>query len=147
MPRRSNTHDFVQKSVAVHGDRFDYSKVVYLNNDSKVIIICKDHGEFLQTPSGYLSGYDGCPACRHVKNSSDLVTFVEKAKLVHGDKYGYSEVIYINNKVKVKVFCKEHLSFFFQSPSNHLNGNGHGCPFCFRERIAKSRTYYSAVKK
>ena len=65
--RRSNTNEFIEKAKKIHNDKFDYSKVKYINNSTPVTIICKKHGEFKQTPADHLSGY-GCPKC----NSSHL---------------------------------------------------------------------------
>jgi very-short-patch-repair endonuclease len=53
---------FIQKAKIVHGDKYDCSKVVYTNNKQKVIIICKEHGEFLQTPHKHLQNC-GCRKC------------------------------------------------------------------------------------
>jgi membrane carboxypeptidase/penicillin-binding protein len=48
--------------MKIHGDKYDYSKVNYIKNKSKIIIICKRHGEFKQTPNSHLSGM-GCFKC------------------------------------------------------------------------------------
>lgn len=54
--------DFIEAAKKVHGDRYDYSKVVYKNSKSKVCIICPEHGEFWQTPNNHLNGQN-CPNC------------------------------------------------------------------------------------
>lgn len=59
---------FKQKSNTVHKDRYDYSKVVYINNCTKVRILCPDHGEFWQTPNNHMSG-KGCPKCGRAKTA------------------------------------------------------------------------------
>ena len=51
MTRRRTTEEFVEKAIAVHGDRYDYSLVEYVNANTKVTIICLVHGGFEQTPS------------------------------------------------------------------------------------------------
>ena len=117
--------DFVQKAKKVHRDRYDYSRVEYINSKTKVCIICPEHGEFWQTPDKHLQG-DGCPECAGNK----LLTcenFVKKAILIHSDKYDYSFVDYVNYKTKVKIVCPEH-GPFWQKPANHLQGCG--CPEC-----------------
>ena len=53
--------DFIKKSREVHGDKYDYSKVEYVKNHTKVCIICPKHGEFWQVPNSHLNG-NGCPA-------------------------------------------------------------------------------------
>jgi hypothetical protein len=54
---------FVQLSKKIHGDRYDYSKVEYIGSKSKVCIVCKEHGEFFQTPSAHINLKQGCPRC------------------------------------------------------------------------------------
>jgi ribosomal protein L13 len=112
MANRSTTSEFVSKSKVVHGETFDYSKVVYVNNESKIIITCKKHGEFCQTPSGHLSGKNGCKKCFSEKirrlKSSNTEDFINKSKSIHRDRYDYSKVIYINNFSKVTITCKKH---------------------------------------
>lgn len=61
-PVRSNTFDFIHKAEQVHGKRYDYSQVHYLNNRSRVTIICPIHGKFVQLPKNHLQG-KGCPRC------------------------------------------------------------------------------------
>lgn len=62
MPKKLTTDSFIAEARAKHGDRYDYSKVNYVNSATKVCIICPEHGEFLQSPSGHLGG-NGCPKC------------------------------------------------------------------------------------
>ena len=62
MSKRLTKEDFITKACKVHGDKYDYSKVKYVNTSSKVCIICPIHGEFFQLGSGHLRGY-GCPKC------------------------------------------------------------------------------------
>ena len=60
--KKLTTESFIKKAHLVHGDRYDYSKVNYVGAKTKVVIICKEHGEFLQTPNNHLRG-KGCPQC------------------------------------------------------------------------------------
>jgi GTP:adenosylcobinamide-phosphate guanylyltransferase len=125
-----NTNDFIGKARKVHGDKYDYSKVRYVNNKIKVLIVCPKHGEFLQTPANHKSK-NGCPNCGKDslirKNSLSIKGFIERARRVHGDKYDYSKVRYVNNRTAVKIMCPDH-GEFFQIPSNHFNKNGcHDC--------------------
>lgn len=126
MSRKFTFDDFVKKARLVHGDRYDYSKVNYININTKVEIICSVHGSFFQTPTAHLNG-QGCPFCN--KGSKRLTTseFIEKAKLARGNNYDYSKVNYINAKTKVEIICPAHGSFYI-TPDNFLRG--HGCPKC-----------------
>ena len=123
---------FINKSYVIHGDKYDYSKVEYMNNYTKVCIICPEHGEFYQRPSDHLKG-SGCPKCAKNKR---LTTneFIESAKKIHGDKYDYSKVEYVNSQTKVCIICPEH-GEFWQTPNAHLNGNG--CPYCKADAVGK----------
>ena len=56
------TDKFIKKAKTIHGNKYDYSKVKYVNNHTKVCIICPIHGEFWQTPMKHLIGR-GCPKC------------------------------------------------------------------------------------
>ena len=115
------TEIFIEKSNIKHNNKYDYSKVDYKKSNIKVVIICKDHGEFAQTPSGHLSG-DGCPECSSCKPLT-TESFIIKSSEVHGDKYNYSKVIYINACSKIIIICKEH-GEFTQTPNGHLSGKG-----------------------
>lgn len=56
------TQDIIEKAKKIHGNKYDYSNVEYKNANTKVKIICKEHGEFKQNPRGHLSN-NGCPSC------------------------------------------------------------------------------------
>lgn len=125
------TEEFINESRKIHGDKYDYSKVEYINNSTKVCIICPEHGEFWQTPMAHLNGC-GCIDCAGVKKSN-TVSFIEKAKKIHGDKYDYSKVEYVNNRTKVIIKCNKCGKEFLQTPHGHLLGRG--CETCsYRDR-------------
>ena len=137
------TEEFIKKAKEIHGNKYNYSKVVYKSNDEPVCIICPEHGEFWQTPHTHLGGHD-CPKCRYVKSwdTRGRITteeFIKKARKIHGDKYGYEKTEYKNNRTKVKIHCPKH-GYFLQTPSVHLRGNG--CPICSESHIEKEiRTF------
>ena len=126
MPRKLTQEEFIKRAREVHGDKYDYSKVEYINANSKVCIICPEHGEFWQTPANHLLGC-GCIECAG-KKKYNKKTFIEKARKVHGDKYDYSKVEYVNNKTKVCIICPEH-GEFWQKPESHIVQK-RGCPYC-----------------
>lgn len=129
----SNTSEFIEKSIKIHGNKFDYSKVEYIDSHTKICIICPEHGEFYQSPKNHLRGH-GCLKCSYEKRGEELTStsykFIEKAKKVHGDKYDYSKLVYVNAKTKICVICHKH-GEFYQLPSKHLTGNK--CPKCADE--------------
>jgi len=126
----STTQQFIQKANKKHNNKYDYSKVKYQNNLTKVTIICPYHGEFEQTPQGHLRN-NGCKKCKYdllsKKFSDNKSKFIHKAIQIHGNKYYYHEVEYTNSNTKVKLICKKH-GAFKQRPARHLVGNG--CPKC-----------------
>ena len=119
------TEEFIARAKAVHGDKYDYSKVEYVDSKTKVCIICPEHGEFWQKPKNHLSGY-GCPICSGRKKMR-TIDFIKRAKQVHGDKYDYSKTEYKGNTEKISIICPEH-GEFWQRSGNHLRGVG--CPKC-----------------
>jgi hypothetical protein len=129
--------EFVERSILVHGDWYDYSKVVYVNYGTKVLIICPDHGEFWQTPHAHLVG-QGCPYCKINKIKKSLTKtqgeIIKEFREVHGDWYDYSKVEYVNNHTKVLIICPIH-SEFWQTPNKHLTGRG--CPKCANKNVTK----------
>lgn len=126
MPRKLTTDEFIRKARAVHGDRYDYSSVEYVNNRTKVKISCSEHGIFLQAPHDHVNSKSNCPECSgNVKR--DNKRFESDARAVHGELYDYSLVEYVNNSSKVKIVCKEH-GEFVQEAYTHLSGSI--CPKC-----------------
>ena len=69
---------FIEKAKQIHGDKYDYSKVNYINNRTKICIICPIHGEFWQRPYSHLQG-KGCIYCGG-KNKRTTKEFIENAK-------------------------------------------------------------------
>lgn len=130
------TINFIEKANKIHKNKYDYSKVEYINNETKVCIICPEHGEFWQTPHNHLHGQK-CPNCaliiRATKRLNDRYTFIWKAIQKHGYKYNYSKVDYKGNKTKVCIICPEH-GEFWQRPDNHLNGSE--CLICGNYKIS-----------
>ena len=137
--KKINIEDFIEKAKQIHGDKYDYSKVEYEGTDKKVCIICPKHGEFWQTPYVHNNLKCGCPLCGHERTNalkrSSKEHFIEKAKEVHGDKYDYSKVKYVNNHTEVRIICPEH-GEFWQKPYVHLKGSGcHKCSLNKRKSI------------
>ena len=124
--RKMTLEKFIEKANKIHHNKFDYSKVNYVDLYTPVTIICPIHGEFEQTPRKHLDG-SGCIKCFFDKITSDTETFVKKARLVHGDRYNYDKAIYSNSKSNVIITCKKH-GDFRMTPNAHLSGQGcHKC--------------------
>lgn len=129
---RRDSLDFISTSKEIHNNKYDYSKVVYTNNHTKVCIICPEHGEFWQTPNKHASLKQGCPKCANKNITTE--EWIEKAKAVHGYKYDYSKVNYINNRQKITIICPQH-GEFVQTPDKHLQKQG--CPKCNESKLEK----------
>lgn len=136
MPKKLTTNEFITKAKQVHGDKFIYNKVDYINAITKVIITCRLHGEFWQKPGNHLFGAC-CIKCRQEQtgkaNAMSQEEFISKGVTLHGQRYDYSKVIYVGCLVPVEVICKIHGSFF-QKPNIHLTN--HHCPKCSRDSAA-----------
>ena len=121
-----------EKAKEIHGDKYDYSEVQYVNVDTKVIIICPIHGRIEQTPYHHINRGCGCKKCKgnKISLSKRLLKneFIDKANLIHKDKYDYSIVEYINAHKPVRIICPIH-GEFEQRPNNHLY-DFNGCPNC-----------------
>ena len=141
------TEIFIKKAKQVHSDKYDYSKVKYIDANTKVCIICPEHGEFWQRPASHLNGC-GCKYCGFIKRTKKITNnrnqFIEKAKQIHGDKYDYSKVEYINGHTKVCIICPIH-GEFWQTPNSHLNGCG--CNLCSKPIHDKESFIKEASKK
>ena len=125
---KKTTQQFIIEARKIHGNKYDYSKVVYTGAMDKVCIICPEHGEFWQTPNKHLSG-QGCVLCHRPVH--DTESFIKQAKKLYGDFYDYSNVNYINEKEKITIICPLHGKFTI-TPNNHLNGRI--CPKCTEEK-------------
>ena len=137
---KKTTEQFINEAKQVHGDKYDYSLVEYINVKTNITILCSIHGEFDQNPYNHLRG-SNCPKCvgKGQRTKSD---FVEKSKQVHGDKYDYSLVSYKNNSTKVTILCPEH-GKFEQTPDCHTQGQG--CPKCGIKKSSESRKLQKSV--
>lgn len=138
-----STEEFVRRARLKHGNLYDYSKTAYTSSLEKVIVICKEHGEFLQKASCHIMG-NGCPTCAKEASKKDQTwtteTFVEKAKSVHGDFYDYTKTVYVFSKTKLTITCEEH-GDFLQLPTMHLGGQG--CQACGLIQCKKKEKVYT----
>ncbi len=123
---------FIENARKVHGDKYDYSLVEYVNIRTKVSIVCPVHGEFKQQPINHTTEKNGCPQCsrkhRIVLQTHTTIDFISKARTIHASRYDYSLVEYQGTNIKVKIICRIH-GEFQQTPNSHIN-NKCGCPKC-----------------
>jgi very-short-patch-repair endonuclease len=133
---------FEREARIKHNDKYDYSKSVYVRANKKLIITCKEHGDFEQTPNGHLSSGYGCIKCANQKTKEriSIPWDVYKSQLnrVHNNKYDYSKVVWEGVDVNIVVVCPKHGDFKIR-PAYHKNGRG--CNKCSKE----SRKYYNQL--
>jgi len=129
------TEEFIKRANEIYDDKYDYSKTNYIDSKTKVIITCHKHGDFEKYPNEHIKGA-GCPICTYEKMKNmylyDTETFIEKSKLVHGDKYSYDCSNYIDSHSSIDILCKKH-GIFSTKPYMHLQGQG--CPKCNQSHL------------
>ena len=134
---RLTTEEFIKRSIAKHGDRFNYDKSVYTKAINKIIVTCPEHGDFETLPFNHMNGH-GCFKCRATAPVLGNKEYLKRAVATHGDRFDYSKTKYTLADNKITVICKSHGSFKVY-PSDHIKGNG-GCKQCMvelaRERLA-----------
>lgn len=122
------TESYIEKVQKVHNNLYDYSKVVYKNIQTKIIIIDPEYGEFIQSAVGHLNG-QGHPVRGRKKATESrrmpFDEFVSRAQELHGTLYDYSKVKYTQCDSPVCIIDPVY-GEFWQSPYQHLRS--HGCP-------------------
>jgi hypothetical protein len=134
---------FLLKAHRKYGNRYDYSKVNYINYNVKVCIICSIHGEFFQKPHAHLSSniQDGCKKCSVItiakKKSYSINKFIEIAKRNHNNKFDYSLINFNKLTDHVIIICPIH-GQFKQKANIHIRN---GCKQCANDKIRLSKDY------
>lgn len=139
MGKKITIEKFIERAKEKHGDKYNYSKVIYKNKDELVTIICPEHGEFLQTPANHYK--HGCSKCGHILTNSFRIDkgkleFIDKANKIHNFKYNYSKSNYVDHLTKICIICPEH-GEFWQTPAGHLTGRG--CKLCKNLKLSLDR--------
>ena len=131
-----NTEIFIRRSKEAHGNRYDYSKVKYVNKRTKVCIICPVHGEFWQLAYNHMRG-QGCPKCGKKYASEwrkgNWENFIEESRKRFGDIYEfpYIDNEYENSHSKITIKCKKCGNVFVKIACDHLTSPHGGCLNCF----------------
>lgn len=135
--------EFVEQCRKQHGDKFDYSKVVYRGMNKSITVVCPTHGEITPKAVKFVNGACGCYLCnnegqaerikkyRHLsaeaKKRNTAKTFFSRCRAVHANKYTYPKQAYPGVRGKLRVECPVH-GEFEQGAHKHLTGQG--CPTC-----------------
>lgn len=125
---RITFEEFIRRSNLIHNHKYSYHKDGYRGARTPTRITCPapQHDDFFQQPCSHFNGA-GCPECAGVKKLNTS-TFIERSKQVHGDRFCYESVDYINSDTRVLITCKIHGDFPVL-PMNHLHAAS-GCPAC-----------------
>lgn len=95
--KTKNHKQFIKESENIHKNKYDYSKTDYIKNDIKVIIICKKHGEFFQSPNGHKNG-QGCPNCKKSNGEKFISELLEKFNIEYENEYQFKDLIGYHGK-------------------------------------------------
>lgn len=117
---------FVDRSIKIHKNKYEYPIQTIDGNKSIVEILCNKHGTFRQVAYSHLDGA-GCPKCSSCFKK-DTNSFINIANEIHKNRYTYEKFQYVNCKVKGKITCSIH-GDFEQTPDLHINARA-GCPHC-----------------
>ena len=136
--RKLTTEEFITKAKEVHGDKYDYSKVIYIRKRDKVAIICPIHGEFNQLAGNHLRG-QGCPKCgkEYCKNKfkNNYTHFIQESTKRFGKKFDFPNIKteYENSHSKITIKCKKCGNIFIKRAGDHLTSKKGGCKNCKKQ--------------
>lgn len=140
MSKQITQQEFIEQANIIHGYKYKYDNVNYINRQTAIDIICPKHGLFSQKPGYHLVGA-GCSKCGHEKTiahkTSKLSDFIARSISVHGGKYCYDKVLYVNTTTRVEIICPTH-GVFWQLPHNHTGGRG--CKQCSMDALFVKNT-------
>jgi len=134
-----NTQKIIQRAIAVHGNKFDYSYVRFKNMRTKIKIKCNTcHKIFEQSPYNHIGNHKGCSFCSG-KLLKTKTQFISEAREIHHLLYDYIISKYVNMSTKIDIKCNTCNNIFKQTPKSHLKGNG--CSICSRNHKPTTAEY------
>lgn len=130
--KRSNISSFIEKAKFLHNNKYDYSKVNYVNAHTKIIITCPIHGDFLQTPNKHLKNHN-CPKCNISKGELRIRNWLTINNIQFEEQKIFNNLYFTNKKAKLK--------FDFYLPEYNFciefDGEQHFKPFSFSSDKSK----------
>ena len=140
---RKTQEKFIEEVSKLHPE-YDFSKVEYINNKTKVEVICDKHGSFFSTPTDLLKG-SGCKICGNIKSGLSnkmskeeyLERIYKKLKEVNSTLKIYEDT-YVDRKSKITIECEKH--GVMEIGAKSLERNKLGCPKCGLESIGETTT-------
>ena len=128
MVKKITKIEFLNQCYEKYQDKYSYDYMNFIDMRTKIKLKCNSCNEFFyKTPNHFLRRGQGCKKCRVIKrkNKKNIINFIKKSVIIHGNKYNYDEVKKNYNSKKVKIFCNTCGVFFYQRPSSHISGCGH----------------------
>lgn len=133
----NKTEIFINKSIEVHGNKYNYSLSEYKGALNKLTIICKKHGIFEQFASSHLNGA-GCKKCGRIKRdrscTKSVDSYIERLNKIHNNTYSINKKDFINLKTSIPHYCSIQKEWFNMRPSHVLNGQR--CRKCANKKIS-----------
>lgn len=130
--RRLTQTEVIEGIKKVHRNKYDLSKVVYINRRTKICVICPTHGEWFTLTEQLLRG-QGCFSCGKslsgIKKRIPISAFLERVNIIHNNRYQYDLSEYKGIGSKIKIYCDVHKKWFSQMAHAHLV-LAQGCPDC-----------------
>lgn len=124
--------DFIQRSIHIHSNKYDYSKLGYINLSSPVVIICPNHGPFrFEHAYAHTSNQSGCGECAREQHRKDTDYFIQKSKDIYDNAFSYENASYVTTDTPLIVTCKQHGNQSI-TPTDHYRV---GCWMCKRNRM------------
>ena len=146
LSKKASRESFIEKAREIHGDIYNYSKVVYKSTNDKVDIVCNKHGVFSQTPNSHLQNH-GCPKCGFIstieKQSRTKEDFLKKVNELYEGEYEYQINGLLSNSSYIDIKCKKH-GLFRKTVKNHLKKQG--CPKCKNKASKSEKDIYKFIK-
>lgn len=125
MPVKLTQKEFIERSKTIHNDKYDYSKTIYTGANDKIIIICPDHGEYIDRAYEHSKGKE-CQKCKGYKRLTNI-EFINYCNKIHKNKYDYTDTHYKGMMYLIKIKCPNHI-VFEQLARDHYKGSD--CPDC-----------------
>ena len=129
--------EFIKLANQKHNFKFDYTKVIYINSRTKIIIVCPTHGQFEQKPCVHLTGR-GCRQCYDTSLFLNTEVFISRSLEKYPTLFSYSKTFYVNMITPIIITCNKH-GDFETTPQTHLRKFG-ACPICHNIRMKKNLT-------
>jgi len=132
MPNPITEEEYIRRAKLIHGDRYDYSEINYIDSITPIDVICKIHGKYSVMPGNHYRSH--CKKCqadignRNHRYSQEEI--IERCVLIWGDRFDYSELEYTGIMKPHKIKCNKCGTKFIQNLNNHLNYKLNGCPKC-----------------